>query len=215
MKKRILSFALAVLMVVACIPAVALPSLATSLDLSADLVWYAGNSGEVTEAANDGNRGSYEDISYANFENKDVDYTWTLSEDGVLTVSGNGAMPNQSVEKWPWHSVRNEVTKVVVLPGLTTIGQRSFCDMPNLTEAIIPEGVTQIYGDGFSSNAKLEKVTFPSTMTTIHGGSFYNTHHLKSIVVSNMTADELAAMTNTTYNDDGWSSFLRRSPVFG
>lgn len=211
MKKRILSFALAVLMVVACIPAVALPSLATSLDLSADLVWYAGNDGEVTEDVNDGNRGSYEDISYTNYGNKDVDYTWTLSEDGVLTVSGNGAMPNLRVEEWPWHSVRNKVTKVVVLPGLTTIGQRAFCDMPNLTEAIIPEGVTQIYGDGFSSNAKLEKVTFPSTMTTIHGGSFYNTHHLKSIVVSNMTADELAAMTNTTYNDDGWSSFLRKS----
>lgn len=51
--------------------------------------------------------------------------TWSLTETGVLRFSGEGAMKNYTYKsEMPWYSYINDITKVVIEEGVTTIGQR-------------------------------------------------------------------------------------------
>ena len=197
MKKRVLSFALAVLMVVACVPAVALSSSAASTDLSKQVTWYNGKTGEVAGAANDDNTDSCEDISYAVSEG----YAWSLDDDGVLTVSGEGDMPNLAKDEWPWHSLRSQITKVVVLFGITSIGSHAFEDCDNMTEIVIPEGVTTLGGDAFAYNAGLTTITLPSTITTIKQGVVYSSPAIETVYIPGDPATFEEGKTIGAYND--------------
>ena len=53
--------------------------------------------------------------------------SWVLTEDGVLRISGNGAMPDYSTSSVaPWYSKRTKITSVVVEPGVTNVGDYAF-----------------------------------------------------------------------------------------
>lgn len=70
--------------------------------------------------------------------------TWTL-EDGVLTISGSGAM-----EFWsspPWYNSHNSITKVQIEAGVTSIGEGAFNDCSSLTGVSIPNSVTSVNAD--------------------------------------------------------------------
>jgi hypothetical protein len=84
--------------------------------------------------------------------------TVTLSEDGTLTVSGNGAMPDfyyegkihdKDVNLPPWEPYRDNITKVVIEDGVQHIGTFSFYRCNNLTSVIIGKSVTSIGREAF------------------------------------------------------------------
>jgi len=53
--------------------------------------------------------------------------SWTLSDAGVLTISGSGAMMEvNGSSSIPWDYYRSSVTKVVVQSGITTICSYAF-----------------------------------------------------------------------------------------
>lgn len=119
--------------------------------------------------------------------------TWTLTDSGVLTISGSGAMEdyNLSSEK-PWG---NDVKQVEIQKGVTSIGEDAFSQCAGLTSVTIPEsvtsignwafsesgltsivipnGVTKIGSYAFSWCSDLAEVSFPDTLTTIGSSAFY------------------------------------------
>ena len=54
--------------------------------------------------------------------------TWILDSDGTLTISGTGAMKDydSSSDTVPWNSKKNQIEKVVIGNGVTTIGNDAF-----------------------------------------------------------------------------------------
>ena len=59
--------------------------------------------------------------------------TWTLSETGILTISGTGNMSVYSeLYPAPWYSYRAEIRSVVVEEGVTSIGNRAFRGLENM-----------------------------------------------------------------------------------
>lgn len=68
--------------------------------------------------------------------------TWTLSEDGTLTITGSGAMMDYELSKntAPW--VKSAVKRVVFEDGITHIGSCAFYQCTNLTSVSIPASVT-------------------------------------------------------------------------
>ena len=62
--------------------------------------------------------------------------TWNIQQ-GTLTVSGNGAMPNYMslLLRAPWHTHRNSITAVVVEEGVTSIGNFAFNELNRATTA--------------------------------------------------------------------------------
>jgi len=70
--------------------------------------------------------------------------SWSINN-GVLTVSGSGAMDNYRNETdIPWYSRRNEITKIVVSEGITHIGNMAFYGLVNAKEADIADTVQTI-----------------------------------------------------------------------
>ena len=78
--------------------------------------------------------------------------TWVLTGDGTLTISGSGKMKDYSYSDQngtyhtnaPWGTSWNQITTVVMEPGVTSIGRYAFYGCSSLTSVTIPEGVTNI-----------------------------------------------------------------------
>ena len=77
--------------------------------------------------------------------------TWRLSDDGVLTISGTGAMQDYNYYNnyAPWNSVRSQVKSVVIERGVSSIGEYAFSDCSSLTSVTIPASVTSIGNSAF------------------------------------------------------------------
>lgn len=71
--------------------------------------------------------------------------TWSLDDNGTLTISGSGKIEDyRSDIDQPWYSNRSDITSVVIEPGVTSIGSLAFYKCSNLTSITIPSGLTSI-----------------------------------------------------------------------
>ena len=179
MKKRIFSFVLAVLMIASLLPATA---------LAADIV-ASGTCGAEGDGSN---------------------LTWTLDSDGLLTISGTGAMKDFTSDEsfmifpeTPWNQHTNDIHKIVVSDGVTTIGNCAFlaCSaesillpdsverigdkafgFTSINEIIIPEGVKSI-GEYVFSNCNLANVTLPNSLESIGEFAFFCCMSLQQLLI--------------------------------
>jgi len=95
--------------------------------------------------------------------------TATLSE-GTLTISGTGAMKDYTASSSaPW---RRSFTEVVIVNGVTTIGNRAFESCSELTSVTIPNSVISIGDLAFSGCYRLPSVTIPNNVTYIGENAF-------------------------------------------
>ena len=108
--------------------------------------------------------------------------TWILDEDGVLTISGTGAMENYEIGKAPWNSVRESIQKVVLEDGVTSIGSCAFC-VCSMTSIDIPDSVSMIGSNAFRDCQQLESVTIPSGVTSIEESTFYACYNLSTVTI--------------------------------
>ncbi len=113
---------------------------------------------------------------------------WTLS-DGVLTISGKGAMPDYHVLPTeylpPWFAYRNDISSVVIGYDAHNIGDYAFFRCSNLTSITIGNSVTSIGRDAFSGCSGLTSVIIPNSVTDIGYGAFYGCSNLASVTIGN------------------------------
>ena len=58
---------------------------------------------------------------------------WELSADGTLTISGTGAMEDyMSASKRPWHANKEQIQKVCIADGVTSVARNAFYGCTNL-----------------------------------------------------------------------------------
>lgn len=79
--------------------------------------------------------------------------TWTLTTDGVLTISGEGEM-----EEGTWDAYRESITEVVIEPGVTSIGYSVFDGCSGLTSVALPDSVTSIGYNAFADCMNLTEI---------------------------------------------------------
>ncbi len=78
---------------------------------------------------------------------------WNLDENGVLTVSGNGAMNDYfSSEHTPWAQTRDEIKKIVISQGVTKVGAWSFAECENATDVTLADSVETIGNSAFAKS---------------------------------------------------------------
>ena len=106
--------------------------------------------------------------------------TWTLSGDGTLTISGTGDM-----EDSPWLSQSDEIKKVVIKDGVTSIGGGAFDGCSGLTSLTIPNSVTSIGYHAFSYCSGLTSLTIPNSVTSIGERAFDGCSGLTSVTIPN------------------------------
>lgn len=134
------------------------------------------------------------------------DVTWQLTENTgdsstyTLTISGSGSMKNFPFgSDQPWYSFKQQITSVVIHPGVTSIGECAFSWFPKLTHVDIADSVISIGGNAFKSCSSLTDITIPQRVTHIGGLAFSDCTSLSSITLSNnITSIGNAAFKNCT-----------------
>ena len=117
--------------------------------------------------------------------------SYTLSTDGVLTISGSGKMSDFDSNdygggvcfyKAPWNDYKDKVTKVVFKGAVTYIGNGSFNGCGKLTSISLPDSLTSI-GKGVFTNSGITSLTLPSGMTSIPNYAFDGCTNLKTVTI--------------------------------
>lgn len=118
--------------------------------------------------------------------------TWQLTENTddpstyTLTIRGSGAMEDYLMSgHQPWRSFRDQITSVVVSPGVTSIGQCAFSRFAKLTHVDIADSVISIGWDAFYYCSSLTNITIPQSVTYIGPLAFFHCTNLSSITLSN------------------------------
>ena len=71
--------------------------------------------------------------------------TWSLSDDGTLTISGTGPVADYgTASNLPWYSFLEKIKAVVIEDGVTTIGDIAFEKYDILSSVTIPSSVKDI-----------------------------------------------------------------------
>ena len=107
------------------------------------------------------------------------DLTWTLDNEGTLTISGSGEMSNPS-----WSSAKDPIKAVVIENGVTSIGDSAFLGCSDLTSVTVPESVTSIGGYAFSGCTSLASISIPKSVTNIGADAFFNCPSMNGIWVA-------------------------------
>lgn len=118
--------------------------------------------------------------------------TWQLTENTddpstyTLTIRGSGAMEDFPFGSYqPWYSFHDQITSVVVSPGVTSIGQCAFSRFAKLTHVDIADSVISIGWDAFYYCSSLTDITIPQSVTYIGPLAFFHCTNLSSITLSN------------------------------
>ena len=110
--------------------------------------------------------------------------SWTLDDQGTLTISGSGAMNDYFLEYSPWYG-STAVKKIVINYGATSIGQWAFYDCSNVTSVTMPSSLKTIGWDAFYGCSSLTDVTFPNSMESIGTGAFSHCSSLSKVKIPN------------------------------
>lgn len=117
--------------------------------------------------------------------------TWQLTENTddpstyKLTISGSGAMEDFPFGSYqPWYSFHDQITSVVVSPGVTSIGNLAFTRFSKLIHVDIADSVVSIGEQAFSDCSSLTDITVPQSVTYIGVNAFESCTNLSSITLS-------------------------------
>ena len=107
--------------------------------------------------------------------------TWDLT-DGVLTISGTGAMADY---EWggPWYANRESITSLIIGDGVTSIGDCAFGDCSVLATIELPNSLESIGVYAFAKCSGLTSVTIPNSVTSIEDYAFYYCTALASVTL--------------------------------
>lgn len=131
------------------------------------------------------------------------DVTWQLTENTddpstyKLTISGSGAMEDFPFGSYqPWYSFHDQITSVVVSPGVTSIGLAAFCNCTKLTSITIPDSVTTIDLEAFKNCSSLTSITIPGSVTSIGSNVFDGCTSLNDIRYSGTSESVISALSD-------------------
>ena len=94
---------------------------------------------------------------------------WHLTDDGVLTITGEGRMDNY-YDGGPWGY--DDIKRVIIGDSVTSIGKVAFRRCHSLTSVTIGNRVTSIGNEAFQNCSSLTSVTIPNSVTTIGDEAF-------------------------------------------
>lgn len=117
---------------------------------------------------------------------EDLNVTWSLDSDGLLIISGSGPM-GEMYAQWPpnlaWRKYNQQIKKVIINSGVTSISEVAFEACFNLTEVELCDTITSIEKEAFFVCENLKKITLPKQLTEISQTAFQGCKSLTSVVI--------------------------------
>jgi hypothetical protein len=138
--------------------------------------------------------------------------TWTFNEStGELKITGTGNMWGFLEDLPPWYDYHDQIKKVTLPNGLTSISSSAFINCSNLTEITIPDGVTYFGIYAFRNCAKLQKITFYKSVTEVMESAFSGCTSLKDVYYNGTPQDRSGMRIDESYDQtsDGNDPLLK------
>ena len=110
--------------------------------------------------------------------------TWTLDDEGTLTISGIGEMPVPEYDTMPWLEYQDAIKHVIIESGVTSICYGAFSWYRELTSVTIPNSVTSIGEYAFYKCTGLTELTIPDSVTSIGEAAFSACSGLTAVKIS-------------------------------
>ena len=173
MKKRILSWALVLCMVLALLPGAAFAAdVVASGECGAEgdnLTWTLDSEGVLT-ISGEGEMANY----------WDTPTPWGSQRDTIVAVVMETGVTSIGNSAFLWCS---NLTSVTIPDSVTRIGEHAFDSCDSLTSITIPGSVTSIGISAFEGCSSLTSVTIPGSVTSIGGNAFFGCSSLTSVTI--------------------------------
>ena len=171
MKKRIVSFILAVLLICTLLPTAAFAAdIVASGTCGDNLTWTLDSEGTLTISGT----GAMTDYSNGS------SVPWYRSRSSIKSVT----IPNSvtSIGDYAFFNC-SSLASVTIPDGVTSIGDHAFEGCSSLASVTIPDSVTSIGGSVFYGCSSLASVTIPNSVTSIGDYAFYYCSSLASVTI--------------------------------
>ncbi len=175
----------------------------------AEIVWDGTEENEA-EDIEDAFSGDEEDIPQAGTASGSFgsNLKWTLT-DGVLTISGSGNMPDwETGYSAPWSDNWDEIKKVVVAEGVTSIGRYAFQFCKEMETVSIPKSVSVIGNYAFHYCSGLQSIRIPDGVKSVGVCVFQGCENLKTVtlpesvtVIKQFTFADCTGLTSIVFPD--------------
>ena len=111
--------------------------------------------------------------------------TWNYA-DGVLTISGTGAMTDfANLMAVPWNAYRRDTRTIIIEDGITHVGDNSFVAFGSLESVTIGSSVKSIGIHAFYRASNMSELVLPASLVTIGEQAFSGCGQLTEIVLPN------------------------------
>jgi len=107
--------------------------------------------------------------------------SWQYYSNGLLMISGSGAITDYTEDTLPWAAHTGNLRYVVIGNGISSIGANSFAGCDRLEKVILPDSVMEIGAGAFSDCENLRYVDLPDGLTVIGESSFYHCSGLSNV----------------------------------
>ncbi len=185
--KRILALALAMLTVLAALPALSLSSLAEGDYTYAATTFYGE---DLTDRLSNGD--PEDDYGGLHWYERYTGYQWTI-ENGRLVLGGfpGCTVSGETAEDFPWSKYADEITEIVILPdSVSSIEGPAFAALTKVKTVYAGAGLSSISGTGTLDNgADGITVHLPSTLTAIGNGVMASCTNV-TLVLDGMTKSD-------------------------
>ena len=108
---------------------------------------------------------------------------YILTEQGVLSIWGNGVLEQTMFYDGSWSPYYNLVTSLEIGEGVTEIGTSCFTDFTQLTQISLSESVAAIGNNAFQGCLQLANVSLANGLTSIGDFAFSDCWSLTSITL--------------------------------
>lgn len=101
---------------------------------------------------------------------------------GTLTITGKGDMTSFTEQSMaPWYHLRDNILRVSLPDGLTSVGSLAFYECSRLQNVIIPDSVTRIESNAFACCSSLRSANLGEGLRKIGFAAFYGCSALDAI----------------------------------
>ncbi len=160
-----------------------------------------------------------EEVAGADFN--DGAMHWSISADGVLTISGTGDTPDYgNGSNAPWYAYRNQISSIVVEEGITGLGNYAFSELNNVVDINLPNSLTALGEYCFYTCSALTEIDLPDNLEMLSEFLFYGCSKLTSIAIPEgivtipdgvfgncISLTEITFPSSISEFNGGWQSF--------
>lgn len=110
-------------------------------------------------------------------------FGWSLSDDGVLSITGSGIIP-PSYHPWidDYHN-QQKITSIVFDDAITEIGDFVLNGLPQVRTVSLPSSLEVLGGQNFRGCENLESIVFPEQLREIDYCCFLDCDKLTSVTI--------------------------------